>query len=335
MQTLGIIDGNSIGYMAHNSMPFPLTRKSDGMETTAIYGFLNRLTRFIDMHPNIMPIVVWDGFTQWRQDLLPLYKSNRSDTPEKLAKKEAFRAQRPHIIAMLRHLGIFQIKAPEMEADDVAGVLSNHWSAKGGKVLMLSSDQDWLQLINANTSWEEGRSNKDKDLPYRVVNIDNFKEFTLFNNTREFIAGMAIAGDSSDCIDGVYGFGDKTCAKIMSNYKDVNDLIINLNNKTYDIKNNKMNKIATPEMISLIERNHQLVNLLDLHEFTGEVKIKHSVINPEELVKLFKAFDLNKFAADINNIEKKFRTVKYNDLEQIKEYISKGSNPTTTTKIKL
>lgn len=311
------IDGNSIGYMAHNALFTPLTRSSDGMQVQAIYGFFNRLSRFIDMHPEYTPIVLWDGFTEWRQDLLPEYKANRSDTEEKRSRKQAYKDQRPQISKMLSFLGVPQVTAPKMEADDLAAVFSTLCDQNGDKVLLLSSDQDWLQLITKNVSWEEGRSNKDKKNPYRVVNVDNFQEFTGYPTIEAFVGGMSIAGDASDGISGVPGFGDKTCIKVLEKYSNVEELLTDLKHNSFDSKNTKLVTLSQPENIKTIERNYQLVSLLGLSEFDGDVVVSRQDFSREDLLAFFQEFEFKKFFSEINSIQDKFKKIDYSNMGHI------------------
>ena len=209
-----LIDTNSVGRAAHSS-----SRLTVGDEDVqAIFGTIRIIQGLLKSYPNHKPICLWDGSAQWRYDLFPLYKGNRSDNPQKVADNASYRAQRPHIALALKRLGVIQITDPDAEADDLAGYFSRKLGIKGNKVTLVTGDQDWQQLINEQVDWIDHRNDKH-------VNHLNFKEITGFNNVEQFVEAKAIVGDNSDNIPGIGGIGKGTVGAFLGKYESVDGFL--------------------------------------------------------------------------------------------------------------
>ena len=214
-----LIDGNSLGYAAQNS---PSLTAND-MPVQAIFYCLQMIKNAIRKNPEyVAPIVLWDGHAQFRYDLLPTYKGDRGKDERSKQMRDEFKVQRPEIIKALELLGIAQIHPENFEADDIAGFLVRRATESTKKSLLVSGDRDWLQLVNALTSWYDPRSTGTS-----VIGKSEFRAFTGFQNPKQFIQGKAILGDKSDSIDGVPGLGEKASVSIMDHFGSVSALVKN------------------------------------------------------------------------------------------------------------
>ncbi len=212
-----LVDGNSLGYAAQNTNPL----HANGMETQAIFQTLKMLKKAREDYPEFGK-VLWldDGKAQFRYDLWPDYKGNRKDTPEKVEIKEKYHAAKPFILQALTHLGVDQVIASDYEADDLAGYFTRKLQAGGKDVLLLTGDQDWLQLISSKTRWFDPRSTVEKH-----CNRSNFKEITGVDATAQFLECKALIGDTSDNIPGIPGIGEKASILIMENFGSIKGLL--------------------------------------------------------------------------------------------------------------
>jgi 5'-3' exonuclease len=213
-----IIDGNSIGHMAQNMKPLSLGT----MQVQAIYGFLRILRSHAAKYAFATPIVLWDGLS-WRKTAYPAYKENRDRavTKHEIAKQasnKAYHAQRPHIEKALSFLGVAQVKAQNMEADDLAAILVNLYRGQGCRVTLLTEDQDWLQLVQDGVAVERPRS-KDR------VTVMNFTEITGCKDARTFVEMKALMGDGGDNIKGVGNVGDKRALEFLETYGSFNNFL--------------------------------------------------------------------------------------------------------------
>ena len=206
-----IIDGNSLGYANHNAAKLNVGE----LQTQAIFGVLKSIKHLQEDYPHATPLVLWDGEAKWRKEIYPDYKANRVPKNE-VARlhKEAYKTQMPFIRKSLQLLGVRQIFALGAEADDLAGIFSKRYSAAGENVVVVTGDQDWLQMVNEYVTWFDPiRDNK--------VTLANFLDFTAYFTTEAFLDGKALMGDGSDNISPVGGIGEKGAPEFLAEFKSV------------------------------------------------------------------------------------------------------------------
>jgi 5'-3' exonuclease len=270
-----LIDGNSIGHQA-NCMP---SLNIGSMQTQAIFGFLRILRSYASKYSLATPVVLWDGLS-WRSSLYPEYKQNRKreETKHELARKEQnrqYQLQRPHIEKALSFLGVTQVKASNMEADDLAGIMSNLYSKQGHRVALLTEDQDWLQLIQSNV-WVERPVKKDR------ITLDNFEDVTGVKSTSQFVEKKALMGDAGDNISGIGGVGEKRALEFLNTYGSFNSFLNQVTlEKTLDLKELpkwQRDLVEDESKAIAFDFNLKLVNLsttarptpMDMNVFAGE-----------------------------------------------------------------
>ncbi|WP_062120211.1 5'-3' exonuclease H3TH domain-containing protein [Aureimonas sp. AU40] len=252
-KTYIVIDGNSIGHAAQASTKL----KVGAQEVQAIFGFLRSVRPLFVRYPSAHPIVLWDG-RSWRKDAFTEYKANRDREETKsekiaAAEKAAFQVQRPYIEKAMTLLGVPQLKAINMEADDLAGILVEKFEREGHKALLVSGDKDWIQLIGPSVTWFD---------PIRDKRISpaNLLEKHGVATPRQFLEMKALMGDTGDNIPGVGGIGEKTAVKLLSEFESVK----NLSNLMLEGSLPKQGKIVERflrEGLELFARN---VSLMDL-----------------------------------------------------------------------
>lgn len=208
-----IIDGNSIAHAANNGTPL----KMGNLPTNAIYGFLRTIRRLMAVYSAYTPIVLWDG-ASWRKMLFSDYKANRElantiHERKALAAKDELTKQKPFIEKSLRYLGVTQIRAANMEADDLAAILTDRYrAASKAAIVLVTADKDWIQLVDEGVVWLDLIND-------RKVNVANFEEFTGVETRRQFIEMKALTGDQGDNIAGVGGIGEKGAIEFLSTYQ--------------------------------------------------------------------------------------------------------------------
>lgn len=207
-----IIDGNSIMNRAFYGVP-PLTTK-DGIHTNAILGFMNMMNKLIDEYKPTHLSVAFDlkGPT-FRHKAFSDYKGTRKGMAEEL------RMQMPIIKEILKSLNIHIMGIQGYEADDLIGTVAKHFSAKEMDVKVVTGDKDALQLTDEHV--EILYAKKGQFLPYTM---DMIKE--EFGGTPlGVIDYKGLAGDSSDNIPGIPGFGPKTAMKLLAQFDTVEGVI--------------------------------------------------------------------------------------------------------------
>ena len=142
---LHLIDGSAFIFRAYHALP-PLTRKSDGLPIGAVSGFCNMLQKYVEDNagpdaPTHVAVIFDKGSHTFRNDLYDQYKANREEMPEDL---------RPQIPLTREATIAFNIACKELEgyeADDIIATLSRQAREAGGRVTIISSDKDLMQLV--------------------------------------------------------------------------------------------------------------------------------------------------------------------------------------------
>ena len=216
MPKIMLLDGNSLINRAFYAMPL-LTDKN-GEYTNAVYGFLNIFFKlFDDEHPDMCAVCFDVHQPTFRHLEFAQYKGTRRSMPEEL---------RPQIPLLKKVLAAMDIKTVELggyEADDLLGTLAVRAEKEGLTPVIVSGDRDLLQLA---TDTIQIRIPKTKG--GQTVVEDYFAkqvEETYGVTPLEFIEMKALMGDASDNVPGVPKVGEKTAAKIISQFHTVENAI--------------------------------------------------------------------------------------------------------------
>jgi DNA polymerase-1 len=212
---LHLIDGSAFIFRAYHALP-PLTRKSDGLPIGAVSGFVNMLQRY--MEGNTGPdaathvAVIFDkGSHTFRNDMYDQYKANREAMPEDL------RPQMPLTRDATRAFNIACEEIEGFEADDIIATLSHQARDAGGRVTIVSSDKDLMQLVGGGVEMLDPMKNK------RIDNDGVHEKFGVMPD--RVVDVQALAGDSVDNVPGAPGIGIKTAALLINEYGDLESLL--------------------------------------------------------------------------------------------------------------
>ena len=267
---LHLIDGSAFIFRAYHALP-PLTRKSDGLPVGAVSGFVNMLQRYIENNSGedaaTHVAVIFDkGSHTFRNDMYDQYKANRDAMPEDL------RPQMPLTREATRAFNIACEEIEGFEADDIIATLSCQARNAGGRVTILSSDKDMMQLVGDGVEMLDPMKNKriDRDAvvekfgvqPERVVDV------------------QALAGDSVDNVPGAPGIGIKTAALLINEFGDLETLL----DRAGEIKQPKRRESLLDNRAQ-IELSKRLVTLdcnMELPFDLDSLEIKDAV--PEDLL---------------------------------------------------
>ena len=212
MNKLLLIDGNSIMNRAFYGIPDMTT--NDGRHTNAIYGFLNIILKVIEEEQATHICVAFDLKKKtFRHEMYEAYKGTRKGMPEELHE------QMPRIKEILQAMHIRIVEQEGFEADDLIGTLSKKGEREGFAVTILSGDRDLLQLA---TDTVLVRSPKTKHGKTEVEDYYAKNVVETYGVTPLiFIDMKGLMGDTSDNIPGVPGIGEKTAAKLLAEYGDL------------------------------------------------------------------------------------------------------------------
>ena len=238
-----IIDGSSYLYRAYHAMP-PLST-SKGQPTGAIKGVTNMLMTLKKDSEGSPIIVVFDAKGKtFRSEIYKEYKANRPPMPEDL------RQQLDPLKEICKAIGFPLIEIPGVEADDVIATLVNKAKQKNFKAVVSSLDKDLMQLV------EDPNITIMNTMKHQIFTEDKvFEKFGVQpNQIRDM---LALVGDSSDNIPGVPKVGQKTAAKWLNEYKNLDGIKDNAELIKGVVGENLRNSLAD------LERNVELVSLKD------------------------------------------------------------------------
>ena len=246
-----LIDGSGYIFRAYYALP-PLSRKSDGLPTGAVSGFCSMLFKLLEdsrsddtkYKPTHFAVIFDSARKNFRNDIYKEYKANRSEAPEDLA------PQFEYIRKSVKAFNLPSIDLLNYEADDLIATYSKKIVEAGGKVTIISSDKDLMQLVSENIRLYDPM--KSKILGEKEV----FEKFGVKPN--QVIDVQSLAGDSSDNVPGVPGIGIKTASELIKKYKTLDILL----KKAHEIPQNKRREtLLTNKDKALLSR--QLVTLKD------------------------------------------------------------------------
>lgn len=263
-----LVDANSIGMAAQNS---PVLT-NDGRQTQAIFGSMRTLNGLLKQgqFSGARVILFWDG-DSWRKTLDGNYKANRDDNKDAAEAREQYRAQQPEIKKAYYHMGLTQVSAANLEADDLIASMVRI-NAGRNKMTIISGDKDLWQLVGPNVNWHNPINYAGPRNPtVRTLTEENFAEVTEYRTPREFMQGKALRGDASDNLPGVGGIGEKTAMQILDHWRSVKSMIEDVRMRReaaipphLSRSKKKLIDFATdPKRIGIFAHNVKMMNLID------------------------------------------------------------------------
>ena len=211
-----LIDGNSIVNRAFYGVPL-LTNK-EGKYTNGVYGFLNILFKLLDEeHPDYLAVAFDLHAPTFRHKTFDGYKGTRKGMPEEL------REQMPLLkeVLQIMHIPIFEQEG--YEADDILGTLSALAEKNDVLPVVVSGDRDLLQIAGEKLKVRIPKTKGGRTETEDYYAADVLEKYGV--TPTEFIDMKALMGDASDNIPGVPGIGEKTAAKIIQQYHDIETAI--------------------------------------------------------------------------------------------------------------
>ena len=243
---LHLIDGSAFIFRAYHALP-PLTRKSDGLPVGAVSGFCNMLNRYIEDNdgpdaPTHVAVIFDHSSYSFRNKIYDGYKANRPPAPEDLV---------PQFPLTREATKAFNIACEEMEgfeADDMIATLAFRARDAGGRVTIISSDKDLMQLIQDGVSLYD---------PMKNIKIGPEAVLEKFGVSPDKVIDVqALAGDSSDNVPGVPGIGVKTASQLINEYGSLEKLLDNASSikqekRRESLLNNAELAIVSKKLVSL------------------------------------------------------------------------------------
>ncbi|MBR5555328.1 DNA polymerase I [bacterium] len=222
-KTLILIDGHALAFRQYYALERTNMKTSDGTPSWAVYGFFKAIFDLLKnktLNPDAIAVAFDVSHQTFRVEKYPEYKSNRVAMPDPM------QVQMGLIYEGLKAFNIPIYTKTGFEADDVIGTISKKACELGHKVLILTGDQDAFQLVDECGCVKVILPSKGELVEYNWEKI--FEKLGVYPN--QVIDYKALRGDTSDCIPGIKGIGEKTAQKLLGEYKTLENLLANCEN---------------------------------------------------------------------------------------------------------
>ena len=245
MTKILLLDGNSLAYRAFFALPTDMATAS-GQVTNAVYGFTSMLVNLLKDHqPDGIAVAFDRPEPTFRHELVPDYKAGRSAAPDIL------RQQMGLVRQVVEALAIPIIEIAGFEADDVIATLATQARDRGDDVIVVTGDRDEFQL--AEDPHIRVLYNRRGVSDYILLDEAGVAERTGVSPAL-YPQYAALRGDPSDNLPGVPGVGEKTAARLLNTYGDLDGVFAHLDECTPKLRENlaaaeevvRRNATATP-----------------------------------------------------------------------------------------
>ena len=221
MEKLFLLDAYALIYRAYYAFIKNPRINSKGMNTSAIFGFVNTLADVIKrQQPTHIGVAFDPAGPTFRHEAYEQYKAQREETPEDI------RLSVPIIKEIITAFRIPILEVPGYEADDVIGTLATTAGGRGIDTYMMTPDKDYGQLVSEHVFMYRPRFG-DKD--FDTLGVEEVKAKFGIKRPEQVIDLLGLMGDSSDNIPGCPGVGEKTALKLITEFGSIENLLANTN----------------------------------------------------------------------------------------------------------
>ena len=256
-----LVDGNSLTYRAFFALPTDLATAS-GQVTNAVFGFTSMLLNLVRDHRPDQVVITFDRpEPTFRHQRLDTYKANRDSAPDIL------REQMGLVRQVVATLALPVVEIAGWEADDVIATLTDQAVARGDDVVIVTGDRDSYQLV--------------RDPHVKVLyNRRGVSDYVLYDEAgilertgvrpEQYVHYAALRGDPSDNLPGVPKVGEKTAARLVSTYGDLDGIFAHTAEQTpalrRNLEENEAQARTNAELMALVHDVPLEVGLGDLDQ---------------------------------------------------------------------
>lgn len=313
MNKLYLLDAYALIYRAYYALIQKPRINSKGMNTSAIYGFVNTLEEVKTLFsPTHLAVAFDPAGKTFRHEIYEPYKAQRQETPEDIRKSV------PVIKDIIRAYNIPILEVEHYEADDVIGTAAKHFASPTTEVYMLTPDKDYGQLVAKNV-W---MLRPMKGGAFEKLGPAEVNAKYGIDDPKQVIDLLGLMGDSSDNIPGCPGVGEKTAVTLIKQFGNIDTLLAQKDK----LKGALKNKVTDNEQQILLSRDLATIRTdIPLPFSLDELKLHD--IDREEVRKLFSELEFRSLLSRVLGEGKKYaRSVQIEgDLFAV--------NPTEDTKV--
>ena len=262
---------------------------SKGMDTSAIFGFMNSLLDVIKREkPDYLAVCFDKGGSVSRKELFEDYKANRNETPE------AIKIAVPYIQQILEAMQIPVIEKAGFEADDIIGTLAKQAEKEGFQTFMVTPDKDFAQLVSENIfMYRPARMGN----AIEIWGIPEVQARFEIERPEQVIDYLGMMGDAVDNIPGLPGVGDKTAKKFLKEYGSMEVLLEN----THQLKGKMKERIEANKELGMLSKELAKI-ILDVPVTFEADSYKLTDPNIQEVQPLFDELEFRRMQETIQRI---------------------------------
>ncbi|RZJ57117.1 MAG: DNA polymerase I, partial [Flavobacterium sp.] len=282
---------------------------SKGMDTSAIFGFMNSLLDVIKRErPDHLAVAFDKEGSSARTEMYVQYKAHRDETPE------AIRVAVPYIQEILKAMHIPVIEYAGCEADDLIGTVAKQAEKQGYQVFMVTPDKDFAQLVSENIfMYRPARMGNGIE----IWGVPEVLERFEIERPEQVIDFLGMMGDAVDNIPGLPGVGEKTAKKFLKDYGSMENLLAN----THELKGKMKENIEANKELGILSKKLATI-MLDCDVSFNETDYELTKPDAEKVEALFHELEFRRMAEQFGKL--------FDHGEEYDEIKTQGLAPTKT-----
>lgn len=313
-KTLILIDGHALAFRQYYALERTNMKTSDGTPTWAVYGFFKAIFDLLkneDLKADAIAVAFDVSHKTFRTEKFADYKCNRSAMPDPM------RVQMGLINEGLRAFSIPIYTKEGFEADDVIGTISREACELGHKVLILTGDQDAFQLVDKDGCVKVILPKNGELIEYNWDKI--YEKLGVYPN--QVIDYKGLRGDTSDCIPGIKGIGEKTAQKLLARYGTLDACLADCENiPEKSVREKICNGV---EQAKLSQYLATIIRDLDVNFDFDKTKVE--LPDVAKVTEFLKKMQFYTFIKNINSILYSFDKVEHSVPQETPQINSDGS----------
>ncbi len=291
---LFLIDAYALIYRSYYAFIKNPRINSKGMNTSAIFGFINSLEEVLRReNPTHIAVGFDPKGPTFRHEAYEQYKAQREETPEDIRKSV------PYIKDIIEAYNIPILEVPRYEADDVIGTVAKQAEKEGFEVYMMTPDKDYGQLVSEHIFMYRPRFGGD----YEIMGVPQVLAKYGLTSVDQVIDLLGLMGDSSDNIPGCPGVGEKTAQKLLTEFGTIENLLEN----TDKLKGSLQRKVI--ENMEQIRFSKFLATIkTDVPIQFDAAKCIREKMNEERLIEIYTELEFRTFINKLSGEPEKVKT---------------------------
>ena len=280
---LFLLDAYALIYRAYFAFSNSPRINSNGLNTSAIFGFTNTLLDIIKKEqPSHIGVVFDTSAPTHRHIEFEAYKAHREEMPEDLRKAI------PYIYKLLEALNIPAIEMDGFEADDIIGTLAKRAEENGFITYMMTPDKDFGQLVSTNIFiYKPGY----KGGPPEKLGLQEICAKYGIVRADQVIDILGLMGDTADNIPGIRGVGEKTALSLIHEYGTIENVL----NNTAKLKGKLKEKVENGKEDAILSRMLATI-ILDVPIPFDEELLRAKEIHKDKVKTLFTELEFRRLS---------------------------------------